>query len=261
MRLRRLVIGLAVASAACDVKVSDTRIAFDLAEGRASDEWSRAYTLPEGGRIEIVNINGPIQVFPAAGPQVEVRAARHVSSRSEVAAKALLAKLEIREEVAADRVTVESADARSLRGFGDNVRVEYRVNVPPGVNVSLRTQNGGIEGRGVASALDASTVNGGITLDLAGVPGDVRLMTVNGGIRLDLPADVNAELDATTINGGVIVSERLALAATERARLHVAGRINAGGPTIEVRTTNGGVRIDVAGSAAVPATVERQRSR
>ena len=55
MRLRRLVLGLAVASAACDVKVSDTRIALDLAEGRASDEWSRAYTLPEGGRIDVAS--------------------------------------------------------------------------------------------------------------------------------------------------------------------------------------------------------------
>lgn len=252
-------------ASACDVQVSDKGVSVDLVEGRASDEWVRTYDLPTGGRLEIVNADGPIAAVAAGGSQVEVRVSRQVTNRTDEAARQVLDRIEMIEEVSPDRVKVEAPDVRAFRGFGQNVRIAYHVAIPPGLEVSLKTQNGGVRidqvngrftaattngsiaGQDVSGTIDASTVNGGINLTLRSLGGDARLVTVNGGIRLDVPADVNAELEATAVNGGVTVQDRLPLEATERARRRVSGVINAGGPRIEAQTTNGTIRIGVAG--------------
>jgi hypothetical protein len=85
----------------------------------------------------------------------------------------------------------------------------------------------------------------------------VDLTTVNGPIRLELAPDVKAELVAGAVNGGVSVDERLHLASGRdgaeaggfgRAS-RVTGAINGGGPRITAQATNGGVRIAALGSA------------
>ena len=145
---------------------------------------------------------------------------------------------------------------------GHSSRSEYDVRIPPGLNLLLKTQNGevrlenvkglrieasstngGINGRGVSGAIDAQTVNGGITMDLEAVTGESRMVTVNGGVILSVAPGVNADLEATVVNGGVLVQDGLSLSGEERSRQRVVGRIGKGGPRLVVQTTNGGVRI------------------
>ena len=145
--------------------------------------------------------------------------------------------------------------------------VKYEVRIPPGLNILLKTQNGevrleniqgvrievastngGITGRGVSGAVEASTVNGGIQMDLEAVTGDTRMVTVNGGVMLSVAPGVNADLEATVVNGGVLVQDGLSLTGDERSRQRVAGRIGSGGPRLVVQTTNGGVRVGPRGA-------------
>src|SRR5262245_47926192 len=87
----------AMVSAACDVRVDDEGIrGVRVAEGRAEDVWTRSYTLPSSGTLEIVGENGAIEVRANDGPQVEVRAEREARADTEEAARALLEKLQIR---------------------------------------------------------------------------------------------------------------------------------------------------------------------
>lgn len=263
------VVLLLLGAAGCDIKVNQNGVSVDIAEGRASDEWTRTYSMSPGGRVEIVNVNGGIQVTPAAGGQVEVFARREARTQDEAASKEILQKIEMVEEVAADRVKIQAKttawEGSFAGGLGQRpqVTVEYRLSVPPGLHVDLKTENGGlrlqnvngsfvtastnggINARGVSGSFAAALVNGGIQVDLAQVSGDVSLVTVNGGVRLELPSGVKADLDVRAVNGGVSVDERLGLEATEQARLHIAGRLNGGGPTISAQTTNGGVRVSV----------------
>ena len=60
---------------------------------------------------------------------------------------------------------------------------------------------------------------------------------------LTLPATAKANLSATCANGGISVSEELKFEATDKSRRHVEGRLNGGGTPIELRTTNGGIRV------------------
>ena len=266
-----LVVCLVCAGSACDVKVSkDGDVSVDVASGKANDEWRRTYSLPNGGRLEIINVNGLIEVYPASGPDVEVIARREVRTRTEEEAKARLAKAEMIEDVGPDHVKIEARPNDQGVSFGPHgrVNIQYRVSVPAGLATSFRTENGvvrleNIEGRitvastngpivghGLSGSVDASTVNGGIEIGLTSVNGDSKIVTVNGPATLIVSPEINAELEAAAINGGVTTQDGLPLTAGDRTNKRVTGRLNEGGPRISVQTTNGGVRVGVTGDFA-----------
>jgi hypothetical protein len=259
-----LVVCLVGAGTACDIQVSKQGdVAVGVASGKASDEWQRTYSLPKGGRLEIINVNGKIEVSPATGPQVEVWAHREVRTRSEEEAKARLAKAQMLEDVGPDHVRIEAKPNDQGVSFGPHGRItiEYRVKVPAGLVTSFRTENGPMRveniegritlastngpiiGRGLSGSVDASTVNGGIEIGLTAVNGDSKLVTVNGPATLIVSPAVSAEIEAVAINGGVTTQDGLPLTTSDRTNKRVTGRINDGGPRISVHTTNGGVRV------------------
>jgi hypothetical protein len=259
-----LVVCLVGAGTACDIQVSKQGdVAVGVASGKASDEWQRTYSLPKGGRLEIINVTGKIEVSPATGPQVEVWAHREVRTRSEEEAKARLAKAQMLEDVGPDHVRIEAKPNDQGVSFGPHGRItiEYRVKVPAGLVTSFRTENGPMRveniegritlastngpiiGRGLSGSVDASTVNGGIEIGLTAVNGDSKLVTVNGPATLIVSPAVSAEIEAVAINGGVTTQDGLPLTTSDRTNKRVTGRINDGGPRISVHTTNGGVRV------------------
>jgi hypothetical protein len=259
-----VLLGLVPAAAGCDVQVGEKGVSVDIAHGKATDEWVRSYTIAPGGRLEIANLNGQIAVSAAAGNTVDVRATREARASSDDAARDLLQKMRIVENVSRDHVSIAvQADGDNGFRIGRGVTVRYEVRLPAGLSASFRTENGGvtldnvngrieaattnggITGRDVAGSITASTVNGGVQMGLASVSGDVALSAVNGGVRLELPASLSATLDARTVNGSVSVDDAFALTEANRSRQHVAGKINNGGPKISAETTNGSVRVMV----------------
>lgn len=264
-----------LAVAGCDVEVGDRGVSVGLAQGKATEEWTRTYTLPHGGHLDIDNINGTITLEPSTDSRVQVHALREARDSSDQAARKLLADVKMVEEVAPDHVRVDvggsGGNSFSLRR---SVSVRYDVHLPPGLIVSARTQNGaiqindvtgtmtvaatngGITARNVSGGITATTVNGGVLLALSEVSADVAARTVNGGVRIEIPADARADLDASVVNGGVSVDGALNLSGGDRGRRHVSGSMNGGGPRITAQTTNGGVRIYGAGR-----DVSRLRSR
>lgn len=259
--------------AACDIRTENGDFDIDFASGKATDTWSRTYTVEAGGRFELINVNGRITAEPAEGRQVVVEARRTAKARSEEAARDMLGRLEIREEVGGSSVRVESRPPR-FSGFGGH-EIEWTVKVPKGLVVDLRTVNGGVRLNGLAGEvyarttnggvkgsnlaidkLEASVVNGGIDIEL-GSPLDaadaVDLSSVNGGVTLTLPGESKATIAARAVNGGVRVSDDLHASAEDEGleferRRRFNGTINGGGARVSAATTNGGVRILKAGS-------------
>ena len=257
----------------CDIKVDDGKVSLGVSRGRASDEWVRSYTLAKGGRFEIANENGQIDVKGTQGSEVKVKAFREVTSNSDEDAQRRLKDLKMREDVSSDRVFIQAeTGGMDHMGFGRGLGVRYEVEVPAGLTVTVKTMNGGVKlddvdgkitagttngnvtGDGVTGEVQGSTVNGSVSMTLDAVSGDVRLMTVNGAIRLELPPTANADLDAATVNGGVSVDEKLGLAEVSRDRgsfgpaTSIRGRLNKGGPRLSLQTTNGGVRVSAPGA-------------
>jgi Putative adhesin len=244
--------------AACDVKVGQNGVSVDVVHGKAADEWKRSYRLAPGGHLDIVNVSGLISASRGEGLDIEVVATREARATTDEAAKAILDKAEMVEQTSPDRVSIESRVAR--RG-GGRLTVQFTVRVPPGLNVSLKNQDGGVRltgvqgtiaaesvngaviGRELAGAVTASTVNGPVRIELTSISGDSRFTTVNGPVELALAPTLNASLEASVINGSIMVAAGFPLEAAERAQQRVVGRINQGGPRIVAQTTNGPVRV------------------
>jgi hypothetical protein len=267
------VLGAAVLATACDVKVNDQgNIDLGISQGRASDTWKRNYSIAKGGVLEISNPLGRIEAEPAIGTEVEVVAEREVRASSDEAAQAGMKAVTMLESVTPDSVRIEAKVERP-EGVSSrvSVSVRYSVRVPPGVRVTFRNEigetiitglssgvtvaatTGPVRGRDLSGPVDAATVNGGVELSFVALNADVKAQTINGGVDVRLPPDANAEIDARAINGGVRLDDGLKLEGAVRERTSLRGTLNAGGPTVSMAVTNGGVFIGSRGAGTQPA--------
>lgn len=244
----------ASALTACDVVVSSMS-----AQGKAQDEWSRSYPVSANAVLEIVNGNGQIDVTAGSGGSVEVKAERIARAATDELAQEYLKQVEISEEAGANQVRLETkVPPRQHRTWAE---VRYHVVVPPGISVRLKntngeisvagvrgqvraeTTNGGVKGRELAGAVEATTTNGGVTLEMNEVAaGGIRAETTNGGVELRIPEASKADIRASVVNGGITLTG-LELEGGEKTRRRVEGRLNGGGASVNVETTNGGIRI------------------
>jgi len=245
-----------VASTGCDIVTADLR-------SEETAQWHKTYQLDQAGRVEIGNVNGKIEVEPSTGNTVDVTAVKKARGATPEAAKAALERATINEDVSSGRVKIETKIARSEGIFGgNNVTVEYHVRVPAGAEVKFTTVNGGIdisglEGRitaettnggvstrGVKGQLEASTTNGGLDIELARVAeGGVKLDCTNGGIKVRLPRDAKATISASVTNGGISPGDLNIDVTGENNRRRLEGRMNGGGPRIQIEGTNGGITL------------------
>jgi DUF4097 and DUF4098 domain-containing protein YvlB len=248
---------MALAAAGCDIVTADLR-------SEESSTWQKTYTLDPNGRVEIGNVNGRIRAEPGEGNTVEVVAIRKARGATPEQAKASLERASIVETVSPGSVKIETKLARTsgIVFNAGSLQVEYTVKVPAGAEARLittnggitvtglkgrvvaETTNGGVETRGVSGQLEASTTNGGLDIDLAAVAdGGVRLGCTNGGITVRLPRDAKATISASITNGG-ISSGSLPIDITgENSRRRLEGRLNGGGPRLQIEGTNGGITL------------------
>ena len=272
LALLGLVLAAGLSVVACDIKsTANGDFSFDISGGKAEDTWTRTYTLADKGRLELINVNGRITAERATDDKVTVEGRRTAKGSTDEAAKDHLAKMEIREEVSGDRVRVESRPPR-LSGLAGH-EIEWTIKVPAGVVVDLRTvnggvringlsgevhaktTNGGVKGSGItATILEASSVNGGIEIELASpldASATIELETVNGGVSLGLPGESKASFAARATNGGVTVSDldikRDEEGSSFDVKRRLQGTLNGGGAKVTISTTNGGVRLERAG--------------
>lgn len=225
-------------------------------------EWRKTYELSPGGRVDISNVNGRIDVEPSAGHTVEVVAQKVAKASTPAAAKEALERIEIREEVSSSHVSIATKLPRGGGWFDmGGGQVKYSVRVPVGAEVKFTTVNGGVSviglsgrvtaettnggvvARDISGTIDASTTNGGVDVEFARLgEGGAKLECTNGGIKLRLPADAKATISASVTNGGIDTSG-LSIEATQTSRRRLEGRLNGGGAPIHIDGTNGGIRI------------------
>lgn len=267
---------LAVALSGCDIAVNgDGGFHFDIAAGKAQDEWTRTYPVAAAGRLEIINVNGRITAEATDGPAVEVRAERSAKAATDEGARDLLRRIEMREELGEGRIRVEVRPPRTSGPSGHEIK--WTIKVPHGVAVDLRTINGGVNMNGLqgdirarstnggitgtaiaATAVDAAVTNGGVEIELAKAvtSGTFELEAVNGGVSLSLPSESKVDIAARCVNGGISVDgldvqvsgedqarERKGLEFAKTFRRRMDGQLNGGGARISMETVNGGVKI------------------
>lgn len=183
----------------------------------------------------ITSTNGSIRVADVEGE------ARLRTTNGAVRVEDLLGRLDVQTSNGSVEVTGQEGGA-VLRTSNGRIRAE---DVRGGLNAS--TSNGSITAR-LADADPGRTIrigtsNGPVDLSLDGTAGDVRVSTTNGGITVRLPEQINARVVAATTNSS-IKSDFEVIAKGELSKKRIEGLIGSGdGPTIDLSTTNGSIRL------------------
>ena len=146
--------------------------------------------------------------------------------------------------------------------FGrDEKRIDYVLRVPPSVTLEVMTVNGKIVTRGVEGETQATTVNGRIDIETAGlnelrattVNGRVkatftrdfqgaRFKTVNGGVEAFFPQNASFAVDLSQVNGDFEASFPLSIHSNPGSR-RVSGEVNGGRHDLKIVTVNGDVEL------------------
>ena len=256
--LTALVVTAAVALPAC--------VELGHLTGRATDEWTHTYPLTAGGEVRVGNTNGRVEVEGVDGTTVEIRAERIARGVSDEAAREMLDKIEIKEDVKPDRVSVETSRLSGIM-IGASIEVRYHVKAPKNAlvdatstngqivvtgltgKVIARTTNGGVVGHELGGGVDAKSTNGSVNIEIAAVgSAPITLRTTNGSVNLSIPESAKADVSASCTNGRIQVSG-VKVEVSEQSRRRFEGRMNGGGTSIELHTTNGSIRVRSRGSA------------
>jgi len=143
----------------------------------------------------------------------------------------------------------------------NDVEIDYVLKVPATVSLDLGTVNGRIITRGTEGSTDASSVNGTLDLETAGlkelnattVNGRVkakflrsfqgaRFKSVNGGVEAILPNDASFTVNLSQVNGDFEASFPLSIHSNPGSR-RVSGEVNGGQHLLKIVTVNGDIEL------------------
>jgi putative adhesin len=145
--------------------------------------------------------------------------------------------------------------------LNNDVRVNFRIKVPAGVDFMARTINGDISAESMASNVAVKTVNGSIRVSTSGYAdaktvngeisaklgnanwsGSINFKTVNGEINLELPASLSAVINAKTFHGE-ISSDFPLTSMSKFSKKQFTGTIGNGGRELNLKTLNGSINL------------------
>jgi Putative adhesin len=177
--------------------------------GRSDATYTWQGPLRAGARLSVRNFNGPIDVRPATGGIVELRAEKRTGrGGGEVTDVAFDVRTAANGDVTICAVfrDRDSCDGDRRRNGDDgddyrrNVTVVMTVLVPRGAQVSVATGNGAVSIERVGGEIQASTGNGRVRI--SDTDGPVRVSTGNGDVEV---RNARARVRASTGNGDVDV--------------------------------------------------------
>jgi DUF4097 and DUF4098 domain-containing protein YvlB len=208
-------------------------------------------------RLEVLdNRNGSISVTGSTGRDITVQARVVATAESDSDARALARDVSVTLDNGRLRATGPESERR--RSWS----VSYRVNVPSSFDVNLETSNGSVAVEGVRGRIDMESSNGSVRLTDVGGRVNARtsngsvhvtltgrrwegdgmtVITSNGSARLDVPENYNAHLIAGTSNGSLNLD--IPVTVQGRVSKRIDTTLGSGGATIEMRTSNGSLRI------------------
>jgi hypothetical protein len=214
---------------------------------------TKTYTLDDDATFSLRGTGGNVSITGTDGDRAEVKITKHGGSPQERSSvPVLLSQTD-------EQLAIVSAPAAS------GVEVSYEVKLPRGLSkieisadhgdmkvadfggaVAVKLREGHLEFRDLTGEVSSGIVNGStkITFDKVDREGDQKFSVVNGDIEATVADGTDADLKAESVNGDISVDERYGLKAEKRAVGHVAsGRLGDGGPALELKTVNGGIKL------------------
>ncbi len=228
--------------------------------------------------VSITIVNGYINVETWSSQSVDIDIEERIKAPDEERAEEMAdeIRLEGRRVGSELRIEIDYGDFHHKRRY---YACNLEVRMPSDIDLSLHTTNGKLQIDEMDGRVRASTTNGSIDLDgcggdaeldstngkittgpvegdlhasitngsieIEGAAGDVRASTTNGAIKLEVKRGNGFRINASTTNGRVAVDlpDDEFTGEFNRRHTRVEGRYGDGRHRIELRTTNGGIRI------------------
>jgi DUF4097 and DUF4098 domain-containing protein YvlB len=218
----------------------------------AEQTWEKTLPLVQGGTLNLVNVNGSVEVRGWDRDAVEIRAVKTARNaedlqRVQIEVKAIPGRVEILTHYP-DEEGVDAAVEYHVR-VPQHVALERVVTVNGSINVAgvegngeLRTVNGNVEAYNCAGSLSARTTNGNIREELSRFDADAALETVNGTVLISLPRSTNAQVEAQSMNGDVRSDLTISML-SGYVPGKVSGKLGKGGPSLRLHSVNGAIQI------------------
>jgi DUF4097 and DUF4098 domain-containing protein YvlB len=240
---------------------------FLVAEGNASDrsyteEFHQTYTLAQGGRIDLENINGAVHITGWDRNEVKVDAVKYAGRKER------LEEARIVVNAGHDYISIHTDYPDRVQIFTDDdtdnpASVEYTLMVPRSAQldeiklingaldvssvdgeVRASSINGRLRAQGLSGRAKLSTINGHLDARFDRLPAStLELSSVNGSVELTLPSDARAELEARTVHGGIENDFGLNVRDHRYVGHDLHGELGSGGSRVEIRNVNGRISI------------------
>lgn len=140
-------------------------------------------------------------------------------------------------------VSTSSGGSINLENFEGNVEVQtsggsVKVDRIAG-DLVAKSSGGGMTLTGVSGRIDAQTSGGSIRASLNAIQKDMVFQSSGGSIQVSVPSDAKFNLE---LKGGSISSQLANFQGTTAKNL-ISGKVNGGGPTVQMQTSGGSIRI------------------
>lgn len=224
--------------------------------------------LKAGQTLEVINRNGQIEASAAAGDEVRaegIRRGNHDDSDLFVEVVEYPDGVTICAVHARDKTPGRchrgGVSSESSEWHQNRAKINFDVQVPPGVRFNALTTNGSVLARNLASVVEATTTNGnvevstsewasaattngGIRVSMGSAKwnGELRVRSTNGSVDVTLPASAEFKLDAATTNGGIHTDFPLTVEGSYNSK-ELSGTVGSGGRELKVATTNGTIKL------------------
>ena len=226
----------------------------------------REQTIAYGGRLSVDGgNNGGVSIKGWDNGSVLVRSKVEAWGADDASAKTIASQIHVDWSAGQVKASGPETDRTQSGDRNQGWSVSYEVFVPRNADLSLKahnggisiadvrgniqfdTHNGGVNLKNLAGDVEGTTKNGGVNVTLAGNRWDGNKLdarTTNGGVNISMPSGYNAHFETATVNGHLNANFDM----TVRGNLSEISKkmstdIGAGGPTIHVETTNGGVNV------------------
>jgi hypothetical protein len=187
--------------------------------GRFTEEFRQTCKFEPGGRLVVEGFIGGVEIRRWDRPNLEAGCVKYAAREED------LGRIRLDVAVTSGLATVRALRSEDLLRPG-SVGVDYRIMAP------------------ARAVLDrVVTTNGPVELRIEGkLTGDVDVRTSNGPITVRLAEGSGFRLRARTTNGRV-TSDFAVEPGTRERRTRMEGTVSAGGPVVELSTSNGAVGV------------------
>ena len=222
---------------------------------RKLEEIHREYRLSPGARVEVSNINGPVEIETADTDMAEVHITRFAQGLADVNDR----QLKIVDKP--DALTIQ-AEGNSLRMGGNEVRHRVALKIPRRVDLTIkhvsdRLKVGEIDGSihldGLswkaemsltAGQIEISRVSGTAVIRVTKLDEQgIKISDVSGKVELLAPADLNANIDVNGNHGKVIIGIPHKIQEGTLNGLRFRAQIGSGGAPISISNIVGTVSL------------------